>query len=198
MIQTERLHGVITKIDSVNNRDPRSVILDDAEIPGELLYSQRMSKQLLAYAPTASEALQIAARAQHIARWSVPRDDYPPGRSGYRKWRSDLAIFHANKTAEIMQSEKNAHYTEAEIERVKHLILKIDLKRDPETQCLEDVICLVFLKYYFTPFAKKHSEEKILKIIRKTWNKMSEKGHDWAMQLPLERDALNLIGNALA
>mgnify|MGYP001764314984 CR=1 FL=1 len=48
------------------------------------------------------------------------------------------------------------------------------LKKDAETQLLEDVICLVFLEYYLDPFVHKHDREKLKNIILKTWNKMSE------------------------
>ena len=40
--------------------------------------------------PKASEALQLAVRAQHIARWRIARDEYPMGRAGYLAWRKAL------------------------------------------------------------------------------------------------------------
>ncbi|MGI9369356.1 MAG: DUF4202 family protein, partial [Ruegeria sp.] len=42
-----------------------------------------------------------------------------------------------------------------------------------QVQKLEDVICFVFLKWYFAPFAAKHSAEKIQRIVEKTARKMS-------------------------
>lgn len=36
---------------------------------------------------TASEALLLAANAQHVARWKRPRADYPLGLTGYKLWR---------------------------------------------------------------------------------------------------------------
>lgn len=32
---------------------------------------------------------------------------------------------------------------------------------------LEDVICLVFLRYYFAEFAKQHDEAKLIDILQK-------------------------------
>ena len=52
-----------------------------------------------------------------------------------------------------------------------------------EGQILEDVICLVFLEFYFVPFAPQYSEQKLAGIIRKTWRKMSERGKQTALTL---------------
>jgi F0F1-type ATP synthase gamma subunit len=60
---------------------------------------------------------------------------------------------------------------------------KRGLKTDPEVQLLEDVICLVFLEHYFHDFAQKHSEEKLLPIVQKTWKKMSAQAHEAALQI---------------
>lgn len=83
------------------------------------------------------------------------------------------------------------------IEWVKDLLLKRGLKRDDEVQVLEDVACLVFIEYYLDDFARKHEEEKLLDIIRKTWNKMSPAGHAAALQLPLSDALQQLIHKAL-
>ena len=91
----------------------------------------------------------------------------------------------------------NKGYDEAAIQRVKDLLLKRGLKRDEEVQALEDVICLVFLEYYLEEFAAKHDEEKLIDIIRKTWNKMSPKGHEAALRLPLSEAMLQLVTKAL-
>ena len=57
--------------------------------------------------------------------------------------------------------------------RVAALLRKEGIKRNPETQTLEDVICFVFLRWYFADFAAKHPEGEILRIITKTARKMS-------------------------
>ncbi|MFW2377494.1 MAG: DUF4202 family protein, partial [Cellulophaga baltica] len=61
----------------------------------------------------------------------------------------------------------------------------------------EDVICLVFLEYYFEPFAQKYSEEKLIDILQKTWRKMSKEGQEAALKLPLSANSLTLVGKAL-
>jgi hypothetical protein len=80
---------------------------------------------------------------------------------------------------------------------VGFLLQKKKLKRDPETQTLEDVICLVFLQYYLEPFMQKHPEDKLIDILQKTWNKMSEEGREAALNLPLSDGARRLISKAL-
>ncbi|WP_375057470.1 DUF4202 domain-containing protein [Zobellella sp. DQSA1] len=195
MTQDSRLQQVLNAIDAENRQDPHQEQADGQSWPKEYLYSLRMSEQLARFAPEASELLQIAARAQHIRRWTVPRADYPMDRAGYKHWRTDLAKFHGELTAKLME---NAGYGEEEQERVKALLLKKQLKRDDEVQTLEDVICLVFIHYYLEDFATKHEEEKLIDIIRKTWGKMSEAGHAAALKVPLSPPVQSLVGKALA
>lgn len=190
----QRLNRVFAAIDQANAQDPNIVVIDGLPTPVELLYGQRMTETLNTFAPDASECLQIAARAQHIERWRSPRTAYPEGRSGYKKWRSELALFHGQRAGEIMATE---NYTSDEIERVKYLLQKRQLKRDPETQTLEDVICLVFLQYHFEDFVTKHSEEKIIDIVRKTWNKMSDDGHKSALKLTFSEKISTILQKSL-
>jgi hypothetical protein len=181
-------------IDAENAQDPNSEIYQSKAYPKELLYSNRMYERLMDFYPNASEELQIATKAQHICRWKMPRESYPMDRVGYLKWREDLKKFHAETTAKILQK---AGYTDEFISRVSFLIEKKLLKKDAETQLLEDVICLVFLEYYFDPFVQKHDREKMKNIILKTWNKMSEKGHQEALKINFSDVNLQLIKEAL-
>jgi len=196
MVADTPLAQAIAKIDSANSADPNLEFcpVQQAEVPKELLYSLRMSQCLADFCPQASEHLQIAARAQHIERWKSPRTDYPDGKKGYKQWRSQLSLMHANRTAELMAA---CGYNNDDCERVKFLVQKRQLRRDPETQTLEDVICLVFLKYYFQPFAEKHPKDKVIDILRKTWNKMSEKGQAAALLLPLDEKYGHLVAEAV-
>ncbi|PSJ37209.1 DUF4202 domain-containing protein [Zobellella taiwanensis] len=185
---------VIAAIDHINREDPHRQRLGEVEWPREYLYSVRMSEQLAAFAPQASELLQIAARAQHIRRWAIPRTDYPMDRNGYRRWRSDLAKYHGELAAGLMA---NAGYTAGQQQRVRDLLEKKQLKHDPEVQTLEDVICLVFLRDYLADFAARHQRDKVVGIIRKTWGKMSQAGQQAALALPLEAGMAELVAEAL-
>ena len=98
--------------------------------------------------PPRSSASRCAA--SHIRRWTAPRDRYPEGRDGYRRWRTDLGRFHADTAGDIL---REVGYDDATVGRVRALLRKERLKADPEVQLLEDVVCLVFLGHYLTPFA---------------------------------------------
>ncbi|MFI0491606.1 DUF4202 domain-containing protein [Flavobacterium sp.] len=183
-----------TWIDAENAQDPNSEIFQSINSPKELLYSNRMYEKLMVFEPNASEEIQIASKAQHICRWKMPRESYSMDRVGYLKWREDLKKFHAKTTAEILVK---AGYSTEFIERVSFLIEKKLLKKDEETQLLEDVICLVFLEHYFDPFVQKHDREKMKNIILKTWNKMSEAGHQEALKINFSDANFQLIKEAL-
>ena len=189
-----KFQKAITLIDQVNAEDPIKEVVDGKEIAKELLYSIRMTEKLDRFDPESSEAMKLAVRAQHIGRWKIPRSDYPMDRVGYLRWREELKKMHADMAAEILQE---AGYDEEIIERTKFLIRKKQLKTDPDTQTMEDVICLVFLEYYFEEFAAKHESAKIIDILQKTWAKMSEKGHRAALQLPFSPSSLELVKEAI-
>lgn len=176
-----RFKKAIALFDAANALDPRKDEADGQQVPRELLYAQRMTEMLQRYAPDASEAVQLACRAQHIERWKVPRDSYPMDRNGYLQWRTGLYKYHAETAGRLM---REAGYEDEMIERVKTIIGKKALKLNPETQMMEDVVDLVFIEHYMLEFAGQkpdYSEEKWLDIIRKTWKKMSEAAHQFAL-----------------
>ena len=185
----------IALIDKKNAEDINSIHLHDALFSKELLYSKRMSQKLLQFKGSASEELQIAARAQHICRWKITRNEFPMDRVGYLKWRETLKRMHAEITSEIL---KEVGYPNDFIKRVSFLINKKMIKKDEESQVIEDVICLVFLDYYFEAFSEKHEEEKIITILQKTWKKMSSEGHKFALNLNFSEKSLTLIKKAIA
>lgn len=194
MTQVTPLEQVLSAIDAENSQDPHQVVFDGRSYAGEYLYGLRMSEQLSQLQPDASEHLQIACRAQHIKRWTIARTDYPMDRAGYKHWRTDLARFHGELTAKLMAS---AGYDQEDQARVSSLLQKKQLKRDAEAQTLEDVACLVFMRFYLDAFAAKHDDEKLIGIIHKTWLKMSEQGHAAALQIPFSPAMQALIGRAL-
>jgi hypothetical protein len=194
MTDNKRLEKALAAFDAANLQDPNTEMVDGKAVAKEWIYAQRMSAQLHKFCEAPSEVLQLAARSQHICRWKSPRSDYPMDKSGYKKWRLDLAQLHGEVAGGIMAEQG---YEESMISRVKDLLLKRSLKRDDEVQALEDVVCLVFIEFYLEDFASKHDEEKLIDIIRKTWNKMSAKGHEAALKLPLSESMLALVGKAL-
>ncbi len=189
-----RLKLALDRFDALNAQDPHTELVDGRPEPKELTYAKRMTAWLHRLEPHASVPLQLAARGQHLMRWRIPRETFPKDRTGYIRWRTTLYDFHADRAAEVL---REVGYDDATIERVRSLIRKQNLKTDLEAQTLEDVICLVFLENYFADFARDHDEEKLIKILRKTWRKMSDRGHAAAMKLDLGPRELELISKAL-
>jgi hypothetical protein len=189
-----RLEHVFAAIDAANARDPNTVETNGGHEPAELVYGRRMSETLARLAPEASVHLEIAARGQHIERWTSPRKSYPEGRPGYLKWRNDLKDYHARRLGEIMAE---AGYPAEDAARVGSLVRKERLKRDPEAQMLEDVICLVFLAHYIEGFRLKTDDGRLTDILAKTWAKMSPFGHEHALKLALGPEIPRLLEEGL-
>ncbi|MGJ8744924.1 DUF4202 domain-containing protein [Polaribacter sp.] len=190
-----RFETAIAIIDKKNAEDPNTYQVSGLEYPKELLYSQRMTRKLLQFNPNASKALQISVRAQHICRWKIARKEYTMDKVGYLKWRETLKKMHADITGDILQQ---VGFDDQFVDRVQKIILKKLIKKNEEAQALEDTTCLVFLDYYFEEFAAKHTDEKIIDILQKTWKKMSDAGHEAALKLKFSEKSTQLISKALA
>lgn len=191
---SDRFREAVARFDRANAEDPNVEMVDGASHPKELLYAQRMSEALERFAPESPEVVRLAARCQHIRRWTVPRDSYPEGRDGYRRWRTDLGRFHAETAGGIL---REVGYDDATVSRVQALLRKERLKADPEVQLLEDVICLVFLSHYLAAFAAQHEDEKVVGILQKSWRKMSERGRSAALDLDLAPELRRLVTRAV-
>jgi hypothetical protein len=197
MIENQkRFHETLALFDAANAEDPNQ----DAGQPKELLYGQRMSDMIGRFAPDASEAAQLAVRAQHIRRWTVPRNTYPMTKEGYHAWRTGLYKFHADTAGDLM---RQAGYDDVMIERVKKAVGKRGIKVNPESQMLEDIANLVFIEHYLLAFARskpEYDEAKWLEIIRRTWGKMSKNAQAFALsgKIRLPESLVPLITKAIS
>ena len=189
---SSRLQAAIAEIDASNAGDPRHDIVGAESRPRELVYSERMSECLERIYPDASEELRIAARAQHICRWQIPRGDYPLGRDGYNSWRGACRQHHVALATAIMRRHG---YTEAQIGHVAKMIRKEDLKRDSESQALENVVAVVFAQFYLDAFIATHKddEQKLVNILRKTLRKLDGVGQAAVLALDLPQGVRRLI-----
>ncbi len=181
-----KLRRAMERFDRLHEEDPRSE---------ELLYAHRMTAWLHKLAPDASEELQLAARAQHLCRWRIPRTDYPMDKAGYKRWRKDESAMHAELAGETLRA---VGYEDPTVDRVQFLIRKKKIKADAGSQLIEDVASLVFLEFYFGDFAMKHADDKLVDILQKTWAKMSEGGHAAALALDLPYKTRALVERALS
>lgn len=184
------LQQAFAKFDAYNATDPNQEEVEGKTYPKEVLYAKRMTKKLNDYAPNAPEYMQLAVRCQHIGRWEIARDSYPMDRAGYLMWRSQLKLHHT-KIAEPILAE--CGYDEETINKVKALLLKKNLNQNSDTQLIEDVICLVFVEFYLDDFIQKHSEEKMIDILKKTLKKISPQGIEEALKISMTDQVKDLI-----
>lgn len=189
-----KLQQAFELFDQYNKKSPEQVVWKGQSFPSEYFYAVELYNWVKKIQPDANEYLLLASRSQHIGRWEIPRSDYPEGRTGYLKWRSDLGKFHASKAGEILTL---VGYTPEEVERVQQIIQKQRLKLDADVQVIENALCLVFLEFQYDDLIRKLSEEKMINVLRKTWKKMSKTGHDAALQLQYSPEGFSLISKAL-
>jgi hypothetical protein len=189
-----RFTAAIAAFDRANSEDPNVEIDGGVEYPREWLDAQRLAAWVDKLEPHASEALRLAARCQHLQRWRIPRSAYPSGRVGYLQWRTQLGRFHADEAEKIL---REVGYGDDMVEAVRRINTKQGLHSNPDTRIMEDALCLSFLEHELERFATQHSDEKLVNILRKTWNKMSERAREVALGLPLSERVKQLIARAL-
>ncbi len=195
---SSRFQAVLAEIATANAADPRQDVVDGRSRPREIVYAERMAECLSRLYPDASEELCIAAAAQHIGRWQIPRASYPLGRDGYNAWRAECREHHVACATAIMGRHG---YSEAPIAHVARMIKKQDLKRDPESQALENVVAVVFVQYYLEEFVAEHTDYpavKLIGILRKTRRKMDAVGHAAVLALSLPPGVKQAVDTAWA
>jgi tRNAThr (cytosine32-N3)-methyltransferase len=182
-------------IDAAHSADPRRSA--DGR-PAELTYADHMEGWVARLVPDASPLLRLAARCQHLERWTSPRTSYPMDKAGYHAWRRALYVTQAER-ARAFLLEAGVPATEAA--EVATWVSKTGLKTNPGTQALEDAACLVFLENEIADFAAAHAaypEEKFVDILRKTWRKMSPPAQAAALALDLPAPVAALVRTALS
>ena len=184
-----RLEIVLAAIDAANSADPKS----EGGAPAERLYGARMSAMLDAFRPEASELLQIAARGQHIERWTMPRASYPMTKPGYYAWRNAAKKMHAERVGALMAE---AGYAGDEIAAAQAMVRKEDLRANPDAQTVEDVASLVFLKHYGLDFAHGRTQAQLVDILAKTMRKMSPEALAFAARIDMPQAVAGLVGEA--
>lgn len=182
-------------VDAAHAADPKRAPDGRA---AELVYADRMEAWVGRLVPSAPPLLRLAARCQHLERWSVPRAAFPDGKAGYLKWRQSLyGIQAARAQALLLQAGLSA----AEAAEAATWVSKTALRTNPGTQALEDAACLVFLENEIEAFAAQHAdypEAKFVDILRKTWKKMSPPAQSAARGLALPPGIAALVAAATA
>lgn len=194
-MNTTPYHQALLALDRLHAEDPRRITVEGQTQPLELWHAGRMSAWLEQLVEAPGECLRLAVRAQHLKRWEVPRDGYPQGRAGYLAWRRDQGLRAGELTASLM---REVGYSDAEADDTARMVRKQGLGRDPGTQAVEDCACLVFLENYFADFSRQIDHDHLIRIVQKTWRKMSPRAHELALALPMSGSARALVEEALA
>ncbi len=179
-------------LDAVHAADPERI----DGVAAELIYADRISHWIGRLVPAPSPALSLAARAQHLERWVIPRSDFPLDRPGYLRWRRSVQLRQGTRTREILLA---AGCDLALADRVAVLVAK-GAARDADGQALEDAACLTFLEGELADFAAQHDDyprAKFIDIIAKTWTKMSPAARDLALGIPLDAGLKALVVEAV-
>lgn len=182
-------------IDSAHAADPSRAADGRA---AELAYADHVEAWVVRIVPDAGPVLRLAARCQHLERWSVPRSSFPMDRPGYLAWRKSLYVKQAERARQLLVE---AGVPPAEAADAAMWVSKAGLRTNPGTQALEDAAVLVFLESEIQAFAAQHAEyprEKFVDILRKTWRKMSPRAHELALGLDLPTPIAGLVREAVA
>ena len=192
---SERFELAIAAIDAANADDPETIVVRGETRPKEQAHADLMTEWVRTLDPEADEAQLLAARAHHLRRWSVSRSSFPDGRAGYLRWRTTLNRQHADDVGEILG---RVGYGEAVVDRVQRIIRKEGLKSDTAVQTHEDALCLVFLETQAVELLNRLGDEKSVDVLSKTVRKMSPKGIDVALGLPLDERARAAVVRAIS
>jgi Domain of unknown function (DUF4202) len=175
-----RWRAALDRLAGHHDADPRMIERDGAVITWSRDYHARVLAWVDRLEPGAPLHVRLAAFAQHLRRWESPRAAYPAGGEGYKRWRAAAGL----RQAELAVRELAALGYPAELlARMRAVMLKQRLRADPDAALLEDAVCLRFVEDELAEFARGRERDPVVRIIRKTWDKMSPRGHASALEL---------------
>ncbi len=193
MDRYQRFPEAIKRIDAANKDDPRTELVDGKPQPREFLFAQRVYEWVGKLIDDPSEELLLAARAHTLRRWLIPRDRYPKTTVGYHQWRDALAEFHADEAESILRA---VGYADEKIQKIRAFITKKNWPEDNEACALEDADCLVFLETKLRDYIDTWEESKALRILQRTFRKMTPEGRARALQIELGNRERELVRRA--
>lgn len=194
MISDYQYHKAIIAIEQIHSKDITQEQHNGSLIPAEFLYGKRMLKTLELVSPESSYAMKLAVQCQHLQRWGVPRSSYTYDRRGYHEWRREVMKYQLEQTINLLSS---ISIDEIDIKWIAQVINAQENKADSNGLIIMDTACLVFLKWYMEPFAKKHESEKVLDILKKTFRKMSTDAQNLISKLDLPESSLQVLNQAI-
>ncbi len=191
-----RWRAAVIVFEAHHAADPRTLVRADTTTTVSLDYHARVSAWVRRIDPTAPLPARLGALAQHVRRFEFPRDAYPPGVQGYKRWRVLAGV----RQAELARLElERIGYDEPTIAHTCDVMLKKRLANDVAAALLEDAVCVRFVQDELATFAQQRQPEAVRVIIAKTWAKMSSAGHRAATGVlaELPSDLVALVTAAL-
>jgi len=185
----------VAAFEAIGALDSKSVQLDGQVLPRQLGESRLLLKFVLELNPAPSKALLLACYCQHLGRYSFRRSEFPAGKDAYKAWRVEAARRSASQACEILS---RLGYVEAVTSDVNEIVNKRKRATNPDSQTMEDALCLAFLHLDAGDFAQKHEQTEVIRILQRTWLKMSDAGHTLALTQPLDPGLRALLEQALA
>ena len=191
-----RLAAAIAAIDAANACDPNTIEADGRLEPGELVYGRRMSETLARLAPDASVHLQIAARGQHIERWTSPRKSYPDGRAGYLQVAPGPEGFPRQAVCRDHGGRglRRRRYRARRLAGAQGKAEARPRSADAGGRGLRRLPRALCRRLHGQDRRRTNSPD----ILAKTWRKMSPLGHEHALRLALPPDIPRLLEQGLA
>jgi hypothetical protein len=189
------VEAVFAAIDAANEGDPHTIRVRGEEGPKEQAHAELAVEWVRRLVDHPSDALLLAARAHHVRRWEIPRNDEPDGRAGYLKWKRRLQQHHADVVGRVL---RDVGYDDGTVERVQSIVRKERLRSDPDVQSLEDALALVFLETQLAELSEKLDDEHMVDVLAKTLRKMSADGRSAAAALPYDEHGRALVERAIA
>ncbi|MEY2416209.1 MAG: hypothetical protein QOH53_1543 [Ilumatobacteraceae bacterium] len=186
-----RYDAAVAAIDAANAADPTAVDVRGQRVALALVHGRLAVEWIVQLVDDPRETLLLAGRAHHLRRWEVPRDSYPSGRGGYLRWRRDQKARHATDVAAILET---CGYDSTEIEDVQRLIRRESVDG---AQAVEDAACLVFIETQLALLANRMDHDLLVEVIRKTARKMSDRGLELVVSIPLGEAEQSLLSQAL-
>jgi hypothetical protein len=187
------LAAAFAAIDAANADDPNTITVRGSVRPKEQAHAELAVEWVGRLVPSPSDALLLAARAHHVRRWEIPRSSEPEGRAGYLRWKRRLQQHHASVVGSVLADLVPPDV----VARVQSIVRKEALRTDPEVQALEDALCLVFVETQFGELTDQLGEDHMVDVVAKTLRKMSPSGRSAALELPLDDEAVRIVGRAL-
>jgi hypothetical protein len=188
------LAAAFQAIDAANADDPNTIVVRGQSRPKELAHAELAVEWVRRLVPEPSDALLLAARAHHVRRWEIPRSSEPEGRPGYLRWKRRLQQHHADVVGRVLA---DVGVDPATVERVQAIVKKERLRSDPDVQALEDALCLVFVETQFGELSDQLGDDHMVEVVVKTLRKMTPAGREAALGLPLDDEAVRIVGLAL-